>query len=368
MPEAPADPGVRGKTLVVCCDGTWNTADQKGAPTNVTKLTRAILKRSPEGRPQIVYYDEGVGTGNRWDRWWGGALGLGLNKNVQRAYRFLALNYEEGDCIALFGFSRGAFTVRSLAGLVGSVGLLRKGDLDRMPDIWTYYRTPPAQRGMIDPDWIACRPDIDLLGVWDTVGSLGIPGNLFRWVGRRHYAFHDVTLSKRVKRAYHALAVDEFRKSFVPAAWDTSKGLADGQVVEQRWFAGCHSNIGGGYPNASLSDRTFRWMHDRIKDMIALDDDYFRRRVELLGAGEARGLLVDSRSGIWKLLPKTVRTVGGDASECIDESVYWRMASKEEKMFASFPYAPANVKAPAQPKPARRSRASASGNGAQGRN
>ena len=141
------------KTLIVCCDGTWKKPDQSGSPTNVTKMARAILP-SAKGRPQLIYYRSGVGTGNLVDRVAGGLFGVGLGENVQEAYRFLALNFEPGDLIIMFGFSRGAYTVRSVAGLVSLVGLLRKGALEKMPDVWDYYRTPAEKRdpAAIDPD------------------------------------------------------------------------------------------------------------------------------------------------------------------------------------------------------------------------
>lgn len=333
------------KTLVICCDGTGNRPDQKGGPTNVTKLARAILPETPRGRTQIVHYDEGVGTGNWWDRWLGGAFGIGLGANVQQAYRFLALNYVPGDRLVLIGFSRGAFTVRSLAGLVGLVGLLRKGDLDKMPDIWAYYRTPPEDRDptAIDPDWICHRPDIDLLIVWDTVGSLGIPGNWLRAIGRSQYAFHDVKISKKVKRAYQALAVDEFRKPFAPAIWETREGLAPGQIVEQRWFAGAHCNVGGGYRNAVLSDAALRWVRDKVADLVALDDDFFDRRVGQINQQTPGGIIFDERRHIYRLFPRHRRPIGVDPSESVDDSVFWRRDARQPYHFRPSPYAPHNV-------------------------
>jgi uncharacterized protein (DUF2235 family) len=342
------------KTLIVCCDGTWNTPDQQGRPTNVTKMTRAILPRAPDGTPQIVHYDEGVGTGNGFDRFVGGTLGVGLGKNVRRAYRFLALNYEPGDEIAMFGFSRGAFTVRSLAGLVNLAGLLRKGDLDKMGTVWDYYRTEPdkRRRDFIDPRWIGDRdPGVDFLGVWDTVGSLGIPGNLLRSVGRRRYAFHDVTLGTGIRRAYQALAIDEHRRNFLPAIWDTSRVTAE-QEVEQVWFAGAHSNVGGGYDDPVLSDQAFLWMVTKARPLLAFDDDYLAERCEVLAGEEARGEVVDSRRGIWKFLGQVLRPIGADPTEAIHPSalarlhaskVEYKSAPSPDAPYRPFPYAPRNL-------------------------
>ena len=339
------------KVLVVCCDGTWNTPDQQGRPTNVTKMTRAILPSAPDGTAQIVYYHEGVGTGNAIDRFVGGTLGVGLGENVQQAYRFLVNNYEPGDRIAMFGFSRGAFTVRSLAGLVSLVGLLRKGDLDRLAEVWTFYRTPPNERRQdaIDQRWVADRaPMIDLLGVWDTVGALGIPGNGLGRFGRRKYEFHDVALGERIRHAYQALAIDEHRRNFLPAIWDTSR-KAEGQAVEQVWFSGAHSNVGGGYPDPLLSDQAFLWMVERARTLLAFDTDYLDRRVEKLEADKARGKLVDSRTGVWKHLGRVLRTIGADRSESVHPSAITRFRTskraqgEQEDPYSPFPYGPENL-------------------------
>ncbi len=330
------------KTLVVCCDGTWNTPDQKGSPTNVTKMARAVLPRAANGDPQIVYYDEGVGTGNALDRFVGGTLGVGLGQNVQQAYRFLALNYEPSDRICMFGFSRGAFTVRSLAGLVNLAGLVHKGDLDRMAEIWAFYRTPPKERGTspLDDARMAGRnPGVDLLGVWDTVGSLGIPGNFLGRFGRRRHEFHDVALGRRTKRAYQALAIDEHRRSFLPAIWDTS-GIGPDQDVDQAWFVGAHSNVGGGYPDPVLSDQAFLWMVGKAQVLLDFDDDYIRRRVKELAEDKAEGAVIDSASGIWTALGRALRPIGRDSSEKLHPTVLVRRNAKDPVTKGSEPYMP----------------------------
>jgi len=342
-----------GKLLVVCCDGTWNTPDQRGRPTNVTKMARAISPRAADGTAQIVHYDEGVGTGNAVDRFMGGTLGVGLGRNVQRAYRFLALNYEPGDRLALFGFSRGAFTVRSLAGLVNLAGLLRKGDLDRMPAVWAHYRTKPAERraDALDPAWSEGRqPSVALLGVWDTVGALGIPSGPLRHFGRRRYEFHDVTLGHKTKAAFQALAIDEHRRNFPPAIWDTH-AIAPDQQVEQVWFAGAHSNVGGGYPDAVLSDQAFLWMVNKARPLVTFDEDYLARRVEVLQADKAAGAVINSVGGLWRLLGRAFRPIGGDPSESLHPSVLarWRagqaLAAGEVEPYSPFPYRPPNLAA-----------------------
>jgi uncharacterized protein (DUF2235 family) len=335
------------KSLIVCCDGTWNKPDQGGGPTNVTKMARAILPRAKNGDLQLVYYDEGVGTGNSFDRLVGGALGVGLGVNVQQAYRFLALNYEIGDRIMMFGFSRGAYTVRSLAGLVSLVGLLRKGDLDQMPRVWDYYRTPPSERRVdfIDARWVEeRRPEVDFLGVWDTVGGLGVPGNLLGRIGRRRHEFHDVTLGRKIRNAYQALAIDERRRSFSPAIWDTA-AASEEQTVEQVWFAGAHSNVGGGYPDPVLSDQAFLWTIAKAKRLLDFDDDYLKRRVEVLQEDEARGRLVDSSTGFWKTLGRIYREIGRDESESVHKSALARYAARDKapRTYEPARYEPKNL-------------------------
>jgi len=345
------------KTLVVCCDGTWQTPDQDAGPTNVTKMARAILPRNAAGDPQLVFYDEGVGTGNRLDRLVGGAIGRGLGDNVQQAYRFLALNHEAGDTICLFGFSRGAYTVRSLAGLVGLVGLLHKGDLEYMPAVWEYYRTPPDKR---DPATVPGRgrartPMIDLVGVWDTVGSLGIPGNVLGRIGRKKHEFHDVMLSPKIRHAYQALAVDERRGNFQPAIWDTRKTAPD-QQVEQVWFAGGHGNVGGGVARlpdrddySALSDVAFLWMVEKASPLLAFDPDYVRAKARQMTPETLCGVIDDqAKRGIWRALPKHVRKLGGDPSEAVHPTAEWRLGHAAEYKgtatpFIPFPYRPKNL-------------------------
>jgi len=343
------------RILIVCCDGTWNTPDQGGGPTNVTKMTRALLPQAPDGTAQLVYYDQGVGTtGGRLDRFVGGTLGVGLGQNVREAYRFLALNWEPGDRIAMFGFSRGAYTVRSLAGLVGLAGLLRKGDLDRMNEVWRYYRTKPQDRrpDAMNPAWFAGRhPGVDLLGVWDTVGALGIPGNLLRKVGQQWHQFHDVKLGPSVVRGYQALAVDERRRSFVPAIWDTSAAAPE-QDVRQAWFPGAHSNVGGGYPDAVLSDQAFLWMVDLARPLLAFDEDYLARRTRRLGPGEAAGRIVDSAAGWWRVLGRKWRIIGTDPTEAVHPTVAARVAARADPPpFEPYPYDPPNVRDHLGPRP-----------------
>ncbi|MFD8387066.1 DUF2235 domain-containing protein [Streptomyces sp. NPDC059679] len=266
------------KRLIVCCDGTWNTADQVEdrlpCPTNVTKLALAVAAEDTAGNRQCVYYHRGVGT-SRWDRLRGGAFGAGLSGNVLDAYRFLVDNYEPGDFVYFFGFSRGAFTARSTAGIVRNCGILRRENAHRIGEAWALYRSsadrPTGVAASLFRRAYSHDPRIRFIGVWDTVGALGVPALGPRWlkpVIRRlnhRWEFHDTKLSTRVDGAFHALAIDEQRSAFEPTLWHQQPGT-DGQELKQVWFTGVHCDIGGGYTETSLSDITFLWMVDRARE------------------------------------------------------------------------------------------------------
>jgi uncharacterized protein (DUF2235 family) len=266
------------KRLIVCCDGTWNTADQaiagRPSPTNVTKLALSIASEDSAGVRQRVYYHSGVGT-SRWERLRGGAFGVGLSRNVFDAYHFLIDNYESGDGLYLFGFSRGAFTARSLAGLVRNCGILRRENAGRIDEAWALYRSsaekPSGVASTLFRGAYSYALRIHFIGVWDTVGALGVPVLGPRWLKpivtqlNHRWEFHDTKLSTRVDGAFHALAIDERRAAFEPTLWHQQPG-ADGQEVKQVWFTGVHCDIGGGYPDTSLSDIALLWMADRARE------------------------------------------------------------------------------------------------------
>jgi len=171
------------RRLVVCCDGTWNSADGGEAASNVVRMARCVKPTASNGAAQIVYYHPGVGTGNRLDQLIGGTTGVGLARNVRDAYAFIVNNYVAGDEIFLFGFSRGAYTARSISGLIDTIGLLRERDMGGFLDAWAFYRMPEPQkerhRGAFEQRFQgrATNVPIRCIGVWDTVGALGIPPN-----------------------------------------------------------------------------------------------------------------------------------------------------------------------------------------------
>ena len=251
------------KRIVICSDGTWNSPVD-GDSTNVLKLARAIKPVATDNKPQVVFYDWGVGTDTHTIT--GGAFGVGLDKNIQDTYRFIVHNYNPGDELFFFGFSRGAYTVRSLAGFIRNVGVLKRTKAGLIPKAYDLYRSkskPDSGRSSKfrkDYSWANETP-IDFLGVWDTVGSLGIPFSFLGFLNDK-YEFHDTKLSRIIKHARHAVSIDEKRDDFRPALWDVK---SNNQNIKQVWFAGVHSDIGGGYKDSGLSDITLKWMIQEAK-------------------------------------------------------------------------------------------------------
>ena len=288
------------KRIGIFCDGTWNTPD---APftTNVHLLHGAVPETGADGVRQLTRYIPGVGTGYgmegleaRWDKIRGGVFGVGVTRNITAAYRFLAENYEHGDDIHIFGFSRGAFTARSLAGLVRASGLPEAADVERIPEAIKRYRnmdknTAPntleshqfradfspklatskteqawrVQSGLPKPALLS----IKYLGVWDTVGALGVPGH-YRILARLfngNHGFHDLVLSRSVEAARHAVSIDEKRRTFPPTLWENMGRLnetddVNRRLYQQEWFAGDHGSVGGGGDILGLSSIALAWI------------------------------------------------------------------------------------------------------------
>jgi uncharacterized protein (DUF2235 family) len=242
------------KKIIFCADGTWDTPQ---SATNVEKLFNGLSKSAT----QVPFYDKGVGaTGLPIEHLVGGAFGLGLFQKVKDGYSQIAQVYDAGDEIFLFGFSRGAYTARSLAGMIAVCGLPTKNFNQQLVETaFSAYRDKGNRQQLLASLGANALFDaqIKMVGVWDTVGSLGIPGAVFG-VTDPLYGFLDTTLHPNVRNAYQALAIDEKRREFPPTLWTSAP--VDGQVMEQVWFAGVHGDVGGGYPETGLSNITLSWI------------------------------------------------------------------------------------------------------------
>jgi uncharacterized protein (DUF2235 family) len=343
------------KRIIICSDGTWNKpGDQykgKTVRTNVQKIFEAICNEDSEGNEkqkpikQIKFYDQGVGSsGSRLSQIIDGITGHGLDDNILDAYKFIIWNYEVDDEIYLFGFSRGAYTVRSLAGLIRTAGLVKNNNLRLIKDAYNMYRNRDDNAQHPDGDKaekfraLYSQPEVRIkfIGVWDTVGALGVPIKVL--YNKSKYLFHDTTLSSYVDFAYHALAIDEQRKNFQPALWQQSENVNKNkikQVLQQRWFTGVHSNIGGGYPDEGLSDVALQWLVDKAKEAgLSFEEGYLTAQLKPNAHGEA----YNSNSFPFSLLSKYIRPVmkTQDANEEIDPSVLQRIK-------ANIGYNPRNI-------------------------
>lgn len=345
------------KRLALFLDGTWNTVESE---TNISRLHDLVADEGG-GVSQLRYYDSGVGTGRfEWLR--GGALGYGLGRNVIEAYEWLAERYDDGDEIYIFGFSRGAYTARSLAGLIVKCGLLRRPATLDAGTLFARYRKLKNLRPIYELDYEAARGGkltaeeeelrrasrrvpIRLVGVWDTVGSLGIPFGNIPGLSRRQFQFHHTRLSNLFDYAYHALAIDEHRAAFRPSLWTrfipkkpdpATAEPARFPKVEQRWFVGAHADVGGGNPTR-LPHVAAHWLAEKASDAgLAFD------RISPPGPKDHLDPVTDSyrsfMGGLYRLIKlgqRFYRTIGAGrvekrhgwvepVGETIDASVFAR--------------------------------------------
>ena len=351
------------KRIALFLDGTWNNVSDN---TNVWRL-KSLCSRSSE---QLVYYSAGVGT-QTGERLSGGMFGIGINEEVIDAYQWLVEHYEPGAQVFIFGFSRGAFTARSLAGFISKCGLLKPGSPVSMKQMFERYRKGTAQSVLalgkvvesglpLEDRWIKeySRPiPIWFQGVWDTVGALGVPLPCVPNVSREDFAFLETDLRINDTHAYHALAIDEHRKAFAPTLWVKSTPKQgdtypprDLDHVEQRWFAGAHANVGGGYENDLLAQIPLQWLMNKaiahgleFKDNVVIDGDE--------NTCPIRDSLAEMAHGIYEVLTlgkHYYRPIGaeprdtGDAvestiNETIDGTVFDRWRADET-------YRPPNLK------------------------
>lgn len=300
-------------------------------PTNVVRLYHAVDDWKDEEVNQLKYYHPGVGTeGGKLKKMLGGGLGLGLNQNIQSAYYWLADNYQPGDQIFLFGFSRGAYTVRSLGGMICGLGLLnltgveaerkwmrvktlfkdgyRKGrPIQEWGRAWSFHSGDPRVKQVGGDQTDGCNGvGIHFIGVWDTVGAVGIPDDvaILNLLDDEAAGFHDTKLSDSVKYACHALALDEQRASFSPTLWT---GVEGRENVKQVWFPGAHSDVGGGYVQHGLSDCALEWMLQEAKDAGLKLDDQIIAQV----SPNFKDVAHDSAKGAFALLPTQPRNIPG---------------------------------------------------------
>ncbi len=311
------------KRISLLFDGTWN---RRRDHTNVFRLHQSMQTVGREDPDQPAWYDEGVGT-HWYDRIRGGLFGAGLGKNICQGYDWLCRKHQEGDAIFVFGFSRGAYAARSLVGMVRKCGLLLQPDEDAVDAAYALYR----DKRVAPTDEAAARfrrersreVRVRFIGVWDTVGALGVPGNFLPF-SRKDYEWHDTELSKIVDYAYHAIATDEDRKDFAPTLW--TKVKPENLEVQQVWFVGAHADVGGGYDSGRLERVPLRWMQDKAEAAgLAM-----RTKAEVgpqFHLDPLHDPFKEMMGGVYKMIHKRhPREFGRAVNESVDASVWdrWR--------------------------------------------
>lgn len=295
------------KNIIFCADGTWNHPKQMDdglpADTNVRKLYDAFVQDAT----QVVLYDSGVGSGKPLlEHIFQGITGDGLLSKVMEGYRLIASQYGDGDRIHIFGFSRGAYTARSLAGLIADCGLpgdstakdLNRLDAAASAVMQCYRECDLAKRKQsleaFKEQFGQRMVKIATVGVWDTVGALGIPDQFFDHIDDRIYGFLDTSLHPSFEAAFHAVSIDEKRREFQPTLWTSPP--APGQILEQVWFCGVHGDVGGGYPECELSDITLHWMSTKaVFRGLLLNQD----KIPAIRWNDALGVIHNS----WSIVP-----------------------------------------------------------------
>lgn len=334
-----------GKNIVLCSDGTGNRGGRLRG-TNVWQIFRSL---GPEGRDpdsgatcrQFAFHQDGVGTQSFTPfKTLGGAFGWGYSRNIRDLYSYLVGCYEEGDRIYLFGFSRGAYTVRALAGMILHCGILDRDKFDTSDElrkaVGTTYRAYRDKYGSIagnirkllvengaeklkefkSDGKLHADPAIRFIGVWDTVDAVGMPMD---WLAALldlvvKFRFTDQNLDERVARACHAVSIDDERKTFWPVMWDESRN--DGGRIEQVWFAGVHSNVGGGYPKDEMALVSLDWMMERAAACGLSFRADERRRVR--EQANVHGKLYNSRAGLaayYRYRPRDIALICGGYHE-----------------------------------------------------
>jgi uncharacterized protein (DUF2235 family) len=311
-----------GKRIIFCADGTW---DDSAKNTNVYRFFKAVETTAE----QVAYYDDGVGSdGLPLNKLAGGAFGAGLYQKIRDGYTKIAHVYEQGDQIFIVGFSRGAYTARCLAGMIAVCGLPTANFTDDMVNqAFQAYRDKSNRAQILaslNKTYTLFDAKIAMVGVWDTVGALGIPA-IVGGVDPVLYGFLDTTLHPDVLNAYHAVAIDERRLEFPATLWNNP---VPGQTLEQVWFCGVHSDVGGSYPDdpdgSALADLTFAWMLSKAIALgVTIDPTVAARYILPMDAKYALDTKHESWNVLWTF-PKR-RTIAPGSS--ISDTVYTRVAN-----------------------------------------
>ena len=347
-------------------------------PSNVSRICRCIKQSGTDeatGQPisQIIYYNSGVGTAtdSLYSRYISGATGAGISEHIREAYSFLCSNYSPGDEIFLLGFSRGAFTARSISSLIRCIGLLTPHGISYFYQIftdWEFHLKPnwttsfpsepwPNRPTVTSPEYLRkllelelTRPDIPIkcVAVWDTVGSLGIPPSvLMPKPEQQDYTFVDTCVEPNIEFAFQALALDEQRLSYSPTIWEQPDGQEWPRILRQCWFPGVHSDIGGGYEDMDLANLTLAWMISQLDRLLDFDLGHVARqnrismeRHERMGQvvrGWGKGKIHDSMTLFFRLGGTKVRTPGEfeEVDRRTQKSTGRRLQNTNESLHAS---------------------------------
>ncbi|KAK5945183.1 hypothetical protein PMZ80_002387 [Knufia obscura] len=307
------------KRIIVACDGTWMDSDSVDqVPSNVTRIIRAIppvgvdhTGSEPKPITQVTFYQNGIGTGSGgWynqyiGKYVSGATGEGLAFNIREAYNFICANYHRGDEVILLGFSRGAFTARSISTFIKQLGLLTPKGLSHLIEItddWEHqlnkdykspypdepfsnrpnFSTPEYHKTLHELKMTRQNIDIKCVAVWDTVGALGLPTvALFPQPAAKEFAFVDTRVEDNIEYAFHALGLDEKRRSYAPSIWFKPSEQKLPKVLKQTWFPGVHSDVGGSYANDDIANITLAWMVGQLEEhkLVTFNRDYIVRQV-----------------------------------------------------------------------------------------
>lgn len=337
---------------IVLLDGTWNTPHDG---SNICKLSthnafKRLIAPRADGVEQRLAYFNGVGTdGLKIEKFLGGAAGIGLRTIVQEAYDWVIDNYRDDQELYIFGFSRGAYAARALAGLIGASGIPKAKDKRLLDIAWTNYRARKADRSGAPATGGDRQTNnrVRLLGVFDTVGSYGVPAGvsglapLARYISLAAFGFHDTRFGGHIGHGLHAIGVDERRRPFTPTFWTVAKGAPQPANVEQTWFPGVHCNVGGGYDDHGLSDIALIWMIARARALTGLAFDLDAVRAAL--KPDIDGEVVDSAKG-WAIdqtfpLSRPIfspsalshgyfSNAGDAAEEHVNERLHWSVLAK----------------------------------------